>query len=136
MFHHIEKLISVGGYGLRSWSYPFEEEVWLGLTSISCQLDVVEKIISNRDCDYIEYLENQWVPIVYGNNFADALSKLDRKLSNLSSQDLGEDSIWFQAINDIYHHIDSAYHGFAQLADKKFPYTYEELRESHQTLVE
>lgn len=109
MYDRINALITTQGFSFQSWDDRYSKGVWVALAPSENALDVVRDSTSAGDLDMIpatEYFSStEWLPIVAGDTFIEALGNLEQRLSALPPEMLSSTSIWATAVYDALDHL-------------------------------
>ncbi|HIF0302636.1 TPA: hypothetical protein ACXYLJ_002942 [Legionella pneumophila] len=109
MFEHINLLITTHDFGFQSWSDNYGKGVWVCLSPNEFLLDEIRNSTSDGDSamiDAADYFDTtDWLPFVTGNDFIDAMNKLETLLATIPSDMLRRDSTWSSAIHQVLSNL-------------------------------
>jgi len=109
MFDRINALVAKHGFAFQSWDDRYSKGVWAALAPIALQLDDVRESSEAGDSDMIpamEYvLSTEWLPLVTGRDFIDALNILEGRLASIPADQLARYSPWSTAVSNALDHL-------------------------------
>lgn len=122
MFDRINTLVSKRGFTLKVWPDRYGKGIWAVCTPLPQHGDEVCDASSDGALDMIPatayILSTEWLPIITGNNVADALADLEQRLHRFSVAALSERSCWSTAVWDALEHfrdVRQSSHEFGEL---------------------
>lgn len=131
MFQRIDDLVSKHGFYLQSWNIRYSNSVWLGIASVEFHLDRVRDATDDRQysLEYSDYLNKDWIPIVTGDSFIEALNNMENKLNKIPLEMLRGESSWSDNVYEAFDHIGEVLreNNIQLLSDIKLPVTIEDL---------
>jgi len=109
MFERIDALITKHGFAFQSWDDRYSKGVWACLAPNEYLLDAVRESTSDGDLDMIPATEyfmfTDWLPLVTGRTFVEALTELEKRLAALPPNQLGRGSDWSGAVFEALEHL-------------------------------
>jgi len=111
LFPLIGELVKERGFVLQTWSDRYSDGVWVCCLPYSPQCEAVNDVSEDGDLDMIpatEYLLNpkiDWLPVLIGSNFIDALQTLEARLNALPKDFIQPDSKWIVAVHEAIEHL-------------------------------
>lgn len=110
-FATINTLITNHNFYFQSWDDRYSKGVWAALGTYDGEIDIVRDLSNAGDLDmipamdYILYSETDWLPYVTGNNFMDALMKLEQRLEKLPQDQFRHDTVWSDSVYTAIHRL-------------------------------
>ena len=134
MFERIDSLITQHDFAFQSWNDRYSKGVWACLAPVESLLDEVRESTSDGDLDMIpatEYFSStNWLPLVAGRTFVDALTRLEALLASLPQGQLCRMSAWSGAVIEALEYLGEVRRSSSQYGDtdgqfKKLPTSWE-----------
>ncbi len=109
MFDRIDALITKHGFAFQSWDDRYSKGIWACLAPNEYLLDTVRESTSDGDLDMIPATEyfmfTDWLPLVTGRTFVEALSELENRLAALPAEQLRRESDWSGAVFEALEYL-------------------------------
>jgi hypothetical protein len=142
MFDRIDALITKHGFAFQSWDDRYSKGIWACLAPNEYLLDTVRESTSDGDLDMIPATEyfmfTDWLPLVTGRTFVEALSELENRLAALPAEQLRRESDWSGAVFEALEYLRdvrsaSSSYGGTDGKFNKLPDTWAEVLARHQS---
>lgn len=104
MFPLIDALVTKHGFALESWDDRYSKGVWAVLSPSEDLTGDIMAASSDGDLDMIPatgyVLGTDWLPVVTGESFVQALNLLEARLATLPPEMIGRGTDWSNAVLD------------------------------------
>lgn len=105
----IDSLITNHDFNFGAWNDRYGKGIWACLAPNEYLLNDVKESTSDSDLDMIPatnyFMFTDWLPLVTGKTFVEALSNLEALLATLPVDQLSRSSIWFNAVYSALDHL-------------------------------
>lgn len=109
MFERIDALITKHDFAFQSWNDRYSKGVWACLAPNEYLLDTVRESTSDGDSDMTPateyFMYTDWLPLVTGSTFVEALTELEKRLAALPLGQLCRGSDWSGAVFEALEHL-------------------------------